>query len=154
MPCISQWIGCCPDTPRAKPRSPPGTWLTERWSCATSPRPISKGTPVHWPGLGTAATAKRARCRLCLGWGATRRAAQWRSRCSPAIRLIRTKSTGRVYRSLAAVERAFRRLKTGDLHVRPSGPRWAERVRAHVFLCILAWYGGQHPNAVLRRSSI
>ena len=35
---------------------------------------------------------------------------------------------------LAAVARALRRLQTVDLDVRPLGPRWAERVRAHVFL--------------------
>jgi len=41
-------------------------------------------------------------------------------------------------KSLAAVERAFRSLKTVDLSVRPIGHRLAERVRAHVFLCMLA----------------
>jgi transposase len=40
------------------------------------------------------------------------------------------------YKSLAAVERAFRSLKTVDLYVRPIGHRLAERVRAHVFLCM------------------
>ena len=39
---------------------------------------------------------------------------------------------------LAAVERAFRCLKTVDLHVRPIHHRLSERVRAHVFLCMLA----------------
>jgi hypothetical protein len=40
------------------------------------------------------------------------------------------------YKSLAAVERACRSLKTVDLYVRPMGHRWTERVRAHVFLCM------------------
>ena len=40
------------------------------------------------------------------------------------------------YKSLAAVERACRRLKTVDLYVRPMGHRLAERVRANVFLCM------------------
>lgn len=44
------------------------------------------------------------------------------------------------YKSLAQVERAFRCLKTMDLHVRPIF-HWNEaRVRAHVFLCMLAYY--------------
>jgi transposase len=44
------------------------------------------------------------------------------------------------YKSLAQVERAFRSLKTIDLQVRPIF-HWNEaRVRAHVFLCMLAYY--------------
>jgi hypothetical protein len=44
------------------------------------------------------------------------------------------------YKSLAQVERAFRSLKTVDLEVRPVHHRLAGRVRAHVFLCMLAYY--------------
>lgn len=44
------------------------------------------------------------------------------------------------YKSLAHVERAFRSIKTVDLHVRPVFHYNAERVRAHVFLCMLAYY--------------
>ena len=43
----------------------------------------------------------------------------------------------RNYKSLAQVERAFRSLKTVDLKVRPIHHRKAERVRAHIFLCML-----------------
>ncbi len=46
----------------------------------------------------------------------------------------------RSYKSLALVERAFRCIKTVDLHVRPVYHRLADRVRAHVFLCMLAYY--------------
>ncbi len=49
-------------------------------------------------------------------------------------------ATVRSYKSLALVERAFRCLKTVDLHVRPVYHRLADRVRAHVFLCMLAYY--------------
>jgi hypothetical protein len=46
----------------------------------------------------------------------------------------------RSYKSLARVERAFRCIKTVDLNVRPVY-HWLEgRVRAHVFLCMLAYY--------------
>ncbi len=38
------------------------------------------------------------------------------------------------------IERAFRCLKTVDLHVRPIYHWLEERVRAHVFLCMLAYY--------------
>jgi hypothetical protein len=41
----------------------------------------------------------------------------------------------RAYKSLAQVERAFRCLKTVDLHVRPIHHGLEDRVRAHVFLC-------------------
>ena len=46
----------------------------------------------------------------------------------------------RYYKSLAHVERAFRSLKTLDLKVRPIHHRTADRVRAHIFLCMLAYY--------------
>jgi transposase len=48
--------------------------------------------------------------------------------------------TVRSYKSLSLVERAFRCIKTVDLNVRPVY-HWLEgRVRAHVFLCMLAYY--------------
>jgi hypothetical protein len=49
-------------------------------------------------------------------------------------------TTVRSYKSLALVERAFRCIKTVDLQVRPVHHWLADRVRAHVFLCMLAFY--------------
>src|SRR3984957_20307610 len=49
-------------------------------------------------------------------------------------------TTVRSYKSLALVERAFRCIKTVDLQVRPIRHWVADRVRAHVFLCMLAYY--------------
>ncbi|MBI3778047.1 MAG: IS1634 family transposase [Gammaproteobacteria bacterium] len=46
----------------------------------------------------------------------------------------------RSYKDLAKVERAFRCLKTVDLKVRPFFHRLEARVRAHVFICMLAYY--------------
>jgi transposase len=46
----------------------------------------------------------------------------------------------RSYKSLAQVERAFRCLKGVDLMVRPIFHRVEPRVRAHIFLCMLAYY--------------
>lgn len=54
------------------------------------------------------------------------------------------------YKSLSHVERAFRSLKTVDLHVRPVFHYSAERVRAHVFLCMLAYYVEWHMRARLK----
>ena len=54
------------------------------------------------------------------------------------------------YKSLAHVERAFRSMKTVDLHVRPVFHYNAERVRAHVFLCMLAYYVEWHMRARLK----
>jgi transposase len=48
------------------------------------------------------------------------------------------------YKSLSTVERAFRSLKTVDLKVRPIYHRLADRVKAHVFLCMLAYYVEWH----------
>lgn len=50
----------------------------------------------------------------------------------------------RNYKSLANVERAFRSLKTVDLKVRPIHHRLADRVRSHIFLCMLAYYVEWH----------
>jgi hypothetical protein len=50
----------------------------------------------------------------------------------------------RNYKSLANVERAFRSLKTIDLKVRPIHHHLADRVRAHIFLCLLAYYVEWH----------
>jgi hypothetical protein len=58
-------------------------------------------------------------------------------------------STVRSYKSLARVERAFRCIKTVDLHVRPVHPWLADRVRAHVFLCMLAYYVEWHMRQLL-----
>ena len=50
----------------------------------------------------------------------------------------------RSYKSLANVERAFRSMKTIDLKVRPIHHRLENRVRAHIFLCMLAYYVEWH----------
>ena len=56
----------------------------------------------------------------------------------------------RSYKSLANVERAFRSLKTVDLKVRPIHHRLADRVRAHILLCMLAYYVEWHLREVWR----
>jgi transposase len=50
----------------------------------------------------------------------------------------------RTYKSLALVERAFRCLKGVDLLVRPIFHRTEDHVRAHIFLCMLAYYVEWH----------
>jgi transposase len=56
----------------------------------------------------------------------------------------------RSYKSLSDVERAFRSLKTVDLEVRPIHHRLADRVRAHIFLCMLAYYVEWHMREAWR----
>lgn len=56
----------------------------------------------------------------------------------------------RNYKSLANVERAFRSLKTIDLKVRPIHHRLADRVRAHILLCMLAYYVEWHMREAWR----
>jgi hypothetical protein len=53
------------------------------------------------------------------------------------------------YKSLAQVERAFRSLKTVDIHLRPIFHWTAPRVRAHVLLCMLAYHVEHHMRAKL-----
>jgi len=54
------------------------------------------------------------------------------------------------YKSLANVERAFRSMKTVDLNVRPIFHYTEQRVRAHVFLCMLAYYVEWHMRQRLK----
>jgi len=56
----------------------------------------------------------------------------------------------RSYKSLSEVERAFRSIKTVDLEVRPIHHRLADRVRAHIFLCMLAYYVEWHMREAWR----
>jgi len=50
----------------------------------------------------------------------------------------------RNYKNLSQVEQAFRSMKTVDLEVRPIYHRLADRVRAHLLLCMLAFYVKWH----------
>ena len=63
--------------------------------------------------------------------------------------LFDAEQTVRAYKDLAKVERAFRSMKTVDLKVRPIYHRSADRVRAHVFLCMLAYYVEWHMRSKL-----
>jgi transposase len=56
----------------------------------------------------------------------------------------------RNYKALAEVERAFRAMKTIDLHIRPIHHRLENRVRAHIFLCMLAYYVEWHMREAWR----
>ena len=57
--------------------------------------------------------------------------------------------TVETYKGLAVVERAFRTCKTVDLQVRPIYHYNADRVRAHIFLCMLAYYVEWHMRKAL-----
>ncbi len=61
-------------------------------------------------------------------------------RTSLAPEVLGDEAAVRSYKSLSQVERAFRCIKTVDLQVRPVHHWLADRVRAHVFLCMLAYY--------------
>ena len=65
-------------------------------------------------------------------------------RTSVSKEALGPESTVRAYKNLSKVERAFRCIKTVDLKVRPIFHRLDERVRAHVFLCMLAYYVELH----------
>ena len=56
----------------------------------------------------------------------------------------------RSYKALAEVEHAFRSMKTIDLHIRPIHHWLENRVRAHIFLCMLAYYVQWHMREAWR----
>lgn len=65
-------------------------------------------------------------------------------RTSVPAQLLATDDVVRSYKRLSQVERAFRSLKTIDLEVRPIRHRLEDRVKAHIFLCMLAHYVAWH----------
>jgi Transposase DDE domain len=70
-------------------------------------------------------------------------------RTSVPAETLNAATTVLAYKSLAHVERAFRSLKSIDLDIRPVHHRLAGRVRAHVFLCMLAYYVQWHMRRTL-----
>jgi hypothetical protein len=62
---------------------------------------------------------------------------------------LATSDVVRVYKSLSQAERAFRSIKTVDLEIRPIHHRLSDRVRAHVLLCMLAYYLEWHMRQAL-----
>jgi Transposase DDE domain len=66
----------------------------------------------------------------------------------PAQRL-NAAQTVRSYKQLARLERVFRVLKSVDLEIRPIHHRLADRVRAHVLICLLAYYVEWHLRRAL-----
>src|SRR3989441_11061629 len=65
-------------------------------------------------------------------------------RTSESAERLSAEDTVRSYKSLAQVERAFRTLKGVDLLIRPIRHRTEDRVPAHIFLCLLAYYVEWH----------
>ena len=53
------------------------------------------------------------------------------------------------YKSLANIEQSFRSMKTVDLEIRPIYHRTDDRIKAHVFLCMLSYYLLWHLNKLL-----
>jgi transposase len=70
-------------------------------------------------------------------------------RTSESKERLSAEDTVRKYKSLAQVERAFRCLKGIDLLVRPIRHRTEDRVPAHIFLCMLAYYAEWHMRKAL-----
>ena len=70
-------------------------------------------------------------------------------RTSVPAQVLDAQQTVRTYKGLSVVERAFRSLKSVDLKVRPIHHHLVPRVRAHVFLCMLAYYVEWHMRQAL-----
>ena len=71
-------------------------------------------------------------------------------RTSVAAAGLDAPTTVRAYKGLSHAERAFRSLKTVDLKIRPIHHWLEDRVRAHVFLCMLAYYVEWHMRERLK----
>ena len=69
-------------------------------------------------------------------------------RTSETAEQLSAGDTVRGYKSLSQVERGFRCLKSLDLRIRPIHHRTEERVPAHIFLCMLAYYVEWHLRRV------
>lgn len=70
-------------------------------------------------------------------------------RTNVATKALGAEEVVSAYKSLSTVERAFRSYKSVDLKVRPIYHRLPGRVRAHVFLCMLAYYVEWHMRKAL-----
>ncbi|OUL29366.1 IS4 family transposase [Nostoc sp. RF31YmG] len=70
-------------------------------------------------------------------------------RTSVEAKILSAEDTVKAYKSLSQVEQAFRSFKTVDLKVRPIYHYTAQRVKAHVFLCMLAYYVEWHMRSRL-----
>jgi hypothetical protein len=71
-------------------------------------------------------------------------------RTSVAEKQMSSAEAVRSYKALAEVERAFRSMKTIDLHIRPNHHHLEGRVREHIFLCMLAYYVEWHMREAWR----
>jgi hypothetical protein len=70
-------------------------------------------------------------------------------RTSLSAELLDDAATVTAYKSLSGVERAFRSIKTVDIEIRPIFHWASPRVKAHVMLCMLAYYVEHHMRAKL-----
>lgn len=70
-------------------------------------------------------------------------------RTSVPVETLSSEKVVGCYKGLSDVERAFRSLKSVDLKIRPIYHYLADRVRAHVFLCMLAYYVEWHMRQAL-----
>lgn len=70
-------------------------------------------------------------------------------RTSESKKRMSAEDTVRNYKSLSLVERAFRSLKGIDILIRPIRHRTEERVKAHFFICMLAYYVEWHMRKAL-----
>ena len=71
-------------------------------------------------------------------------------RTSEPARKLSREDVVRTYKNLAEVERVFRTMKSLDIRVRPIRHWNEDRVRAHIFICLLAYYVEWHMRKALR----
>lgn len=72
-------------------------------------------------------------------------------RTSVSEEVLSGSETVKAYKDLSRVEQAFRSFKSIDLKVRPIYHRTTQRVKAHIFLCMLAYYVEWHMRQFLKQ---
>src|SRR3984893_10892081 len=137
---------CSPPPSAISPASPPPSPASAS-RCAAKPKSASRSAPcstsTRWPStspstLPTPVPPPPARTAEITAEAALDGLYVVRTSL-PAAALDDT-ATVKSYKSLSLVERAFRCIKTVDLQIRPVYHWLTDRVRAHVFLCMLAYY--------------
>ena len=113
-----------------------------RWSTSTR-SPSTLRSPSRRTALSSTASQKQIAAEAALD-------GIYVIRTSVPKKQMSSAEAVRSYKALAEVERAFRSLKTIDLKMRPIHHRLEERVRAHIFLCMLAYYVEWHMREAWR----
>jgi len=134
--------------------------MPESPACGRAGQEAGRPAEIYGGGTGQDCSGNHAYCTKSQGRGfrySRNQASIAKESALDGVYVVRTSvssdvlsgpETVETYKGLSTTQRAFKTLKSIDLSVRPIYHRLAERVRAHVFLCMLAYHVEWH----MRRS--